>query len=50
MCFEVDPQKKYEVSFLKGEAWAITSHSLGPAEGNLVGIDLGLEPETEGQL
>ena len=50
LCFEVDPQKKYEVSFLKGEAWAITSHSLGPAEGNLVGIDLGLEPETEGQL
>lgn len=46
MCFEVDPQKKYEVSFLKGEAWEITSQSFGPAEGNLIEIDLGLEPET----
>ena len=50
LCFEVDPQKKYKVSFLKGEAWEITSQSFGPAEGNLIGIDLGLEPETEGEL
>lgn len=46
-CCEVDSQKKKknEVSFLKGEACRFL-----PADRNLIGRDLGLEPETEGEL